>query len=210
MLCILFSDSDSRKPPYIYICIDILLHIIRAIDNNSLDQTSIQKLPLYFAITSTYPRPFFAFFTVPPFLACGTPIKSSIPIAPLCPVAGLEGGPDGGPAGEPDTPRGLESGGAAALLSIAGVIVREACRDAGLDDMVVLDGPGMFMDGLAVAIGRGGTGGALVMVWGGGAPTALTALDGGPLGGGGRGALAFSCSAGSAFLLTHLPFSLSK
>lgn len=55
----------------------------------------------YFAITSTYPLPFFPFLTVPPFLACGTPIRSSILLAPLIPVAGLDGGAEGGPDGGP-------------------------------------------------------------------------------------------------------------
>ena len=53
----------------------------------------------HLAITSTY-LPFFAFFTVPPFLACGAPIRSSILLALLIPVAGLEGGADGGPVAE--------------------------------------------------------------------------------------------------------------
>lgn len=56
---------------------------------------------LYFAITSTYPLPFFPFLTVPPFLGCGTPIRSSILLAPLMPVAGLDGGAEGGPDGGP-------------------------------------------------------------------------------------------------------------
>jgi hypothetical protein len=58
---------------------------------------------IYLAITSIYRPPFFPFLTVPPFLACGTPIRSSILLAlltPLMPVPGLDGGanpPVGGP-----------------------------------------------------------------------------------------------------------------
>lgn len=55
----------------------------------------------YFAITSTYPFPLFPFLTVPPFLGCGTPIRSSILLAPPIPVAGLDGGAEGGPDGGP-------------------------------------------------------------------------------------------------------------
>lgn len=51
-------------------------------------------------MTSTYPLPFLPFFTVPPFLACGAPIKSSMLLAPLMPVVGLDGGADGGPEAE--------------------------------------------------------------------------------------------------------------
>ena len=44
---------------------------------------------------------------MPPFLACGTPIRSSILLAPLIPVAGLEGGAEGGPDGTPESPASL-------------------------------------------------------------------------------------------------------
>lgn len=54
-----------------------------------------------------YPLPFLPFLMVPPFLACGAPIKSSILLALLIPVAGLDGGADGGPLEPvmPTTPR---------------------------------------------------------------------------------------------------------
>ena len=47
---------------------------------------------------------------VPPFLACGAPIKSSILLALLIPVAGLDGGADNGPL-EPVMPTTLPNDG---------------------------------------------------------------------------------------------------
>lgn len=59
----------------------------------------------YLAITSTYPLPFFPFLTVPPLRACGAPIRSSMLLALLMLVGGLDGGADGGPEGGPETDR---------------------------------------------------------------------------------------------------------
>ena len=67
---------------------------------------------IYFvAMTSTYRPVLFPFLTVPPFLACGAPIKSSILLALLIPVDGLDGGPEGGRFG------GMSDGG---ILSLSG------------------------------------------------------------------------------------------
>lgn len=55
--------------------------------------------------------------------------------------------------------------------------------------------------GVPVAVGSGGTGGVAVKA-GGGCPDALTALEGGPLGGG--GAAVGAGVASGFFLLTHL------
>jgi len=63
-----------------------------------------------------------------------------------------------------------------------------------------------LIDGVALAVGRGGTGGVEVDA-GGGAPAALTALEGGPLGGGG-GAVAVGVRSGF-FLSIHRFFSAS-
>lgn len=60
------------------------------------------SLTFYLAITSTYPLPFLPFLTVPPFRGCGAPIKSSILLALLIPVAGLDGGAEGGVEGSPE------------------------------------------------------------------------------------------------------------
>ena len=49
-------------------------------------------------MTSTYPRPFFPFFTVPPFRAPGAPKRSSIELALPVAVPGRDGGADEGAA----------------------------------------------------------------------------------------------------------------
>lgn len=54
------------------------------------------SLTVYLAIISTYPLPLLPFLTVPPFRGCGAPIKSSILLALLIPVSGLDGGAVGG------------------------------------------------------------------------------------------------------------------
>ena len=71
-------------------------------------------------------------------------------------------------------------------------------------------GPVTLMGGVAVlfAEGNGGTGGVSVSFLGGGPPLPLTALDGGPLGGGGVAEEAAGVSP-LAFLLTHFFSSLS-
>lgn len=128
-------------------------------------------------------------------------------------VAGLDGGAEGGPDDGPVA----ESNGAA-LASIGGSSVevgaftggdgfRDGTRLAGLDDggfevvsLVTLIG------GVAIVVRSGGTGGGAVLLGRGGS-AALTTLEGGPLGGGGVGAVAVLPS--GSFLLTHLFFSES-
>ena len=63
-----------------------------------------------------------------------------------------------------------------------------------------------LIGGVAPAVGSGGTGGGAVLL-GRGGPAALTALEGGPLGGGSVGAATVLPS--GSFLLTHLFFSES-
>ena len=101
-----------------------ILQLVLAIDDTSLAHSCDLVLPssetLYFAITSTYPLPFFPFLTVPPFLACGIPIKSSMLLAPLIPVAGLDGGAEGGPDGGPVAER---AGAAFGSIDVSRVVV---------------------------------------------------------------------------------------
>lgn len=63
-----------------------------------------------------------------------------------------------------------------------------------------------LIGGVAIAVGSGGTGGGAVLLGRGGS-AALTALEGGPFGGGGAGVAATAPS--GSFLLTHLLFSES-
>ena len=63
-----------------------------------------------------------------------------------------------------------------------------------------------MIGGVALTVGSGGTGGGAVLL-GRGGPAALTALEGGPLGGGGVGAATVLPS--GSFLLTHRFFSES-
>ena len=142
---------------------------------------------------------------MPPFLACGAPIKSSILLAPLIPVGGLEGA-EGGPEGGPETDRmgcWAPSGANASVAegSRAGDPVRDGTLEAGFD----MGGFENEVGGVATAAGSGGTGGVEVDD-GGGAAAALTALEG-PFGGGGGGAAAGVAS--GFFLSTHRFFSES-
>ena len=139
---------------------------------------------------------------VPPFLACGTPIRSSILLALLKPVAGLEGGADSSP--NPAAP------GASCSLGGIGEAVLEAEAETfepGESVGAAAGGPVTLMGGVAV-LGSGGTGGTSVSFLIVGAADALTALEGGPLGGGGRGA-SDAAGASPAFLFTHFFKSLS-
>lgn len=165
--------------------------------------------PRYFAITSTYPLPFFPLLTVPPFLACGSPIRSSILPAPLAAVGGLDGGADATPTEATRFPPAFAVGTAGDAVRV-GV----AFPDGGPESRWI-DGEGCrtLIGGVSVCPGitdgKGGTGGVafLDIDDGGGPPAALTALDGGPLGGGAFGA---SVAAGAGpFLLTHFFNSLS-
>lgn len=158
-----------------------------------------------------YPLPFFALLTVPPFLACGAPIRSSIILSLLTPVAGLEGGAEGGleldaPALATPRPAG---GAGCSLACTAGEPFLEVGPEAyglGVACGAAAGGWVTLMGGVAV-LGRGGTGGVSVSFLIGGAPEELTARDGGPFGGGGVAAEAAGVS--PPFLLTHFFSSLS-
>ena len=168
------------------------------------------SLCTYFAMTSTYPLPFLPFLIVPPFLACGAPIRSSMLLALLMPVAGLEGGADGGAepgAAVPANPSPVVEVGCSP--SSDGVSLLDTGFDAyELSAAVgaVVGGPVTLTGGVAV-LGRGGTGGASVTFLVGGAPDALTALEGGPLGGGRVDPAVAGVS--PPFLFTHFFNSLS-
>ena len=116
-------------------------------------------------------------------------------------VGGLDGGADGGPEGGPDTDRVACCGASASDSSMGGArTAGEGARDRLLDVGGLEDG----MGGVDVAIGSGGTGGVeLETGRGGGGP--LTALEAGPLGGGG---VAVAAGVASGFFLSiHLFFS---
>lgn len=154
-------------------------------------------------MTSTYPLPLFFPLTVPPFLACGAPIKSSILLTPLIAVAGLDDGADGGPEAE-----GVLPGTSKPPPTFAPA----SSNTAGNSRIVSVTAPGVLGDsprwisGLTFLLGAAdggrlvGRGGGLEEV--GGPPAALWALLGGPLGGGGVGVETVGASA-PAFLLTH-------
>lgn len=145
---------------------------------------------------------------VPPFLACGAPIKSSMVLALLIAVAGLDGGAEGGP--EPDGPAPKPGFRTDCSPIGIGEAALEGCPEGfepGEAVSVAPGGPVMLMGGVAVPMGNGGTGGVSVLL-GGGAPDALTALEGGPLGGGGR-AVSVGAGVSPPFLFTHFLRSLS-
>jgi len=127
------------------------------------------------------------------------------------PVAGLDGGADGDP--EPGGPAATNPSPApSAGCSVIGK--GEAVLDAGpnrfrLGEAVspAAGGPVTLIGGVAM-LGSGGTGGVSVSLLMGGAPAALTALEGGPFGGGSRGGSA-AAGASPAFLFTHFLSSLS-
>ena len=122
-------------------------------------------------------------------------------LALLMLVGGLDGGADGGPEGGPETDR-IACCGASTSGSPSG-----EARTAGEEGRDRLLDVGGFEDGVAgvdVAIGSGGTGGVELEIGrGGGGP--LTALEAGPLGGGG---VAVAAGVASGFFLSiHLFFS---
>ena len=123
-------------------------------------------------------------------------------LALLKPVAGLEGGAEPGPS--PAAPC------ASCSLGGIGEAVLEAEAEAfELGEFVgaAARGPVTLIGGVAV-LGSGGTGGTSASFLIAGAADALTALEGGPLGGGGRGA-SDAAGASPAFLFTHFFDSLS-
>lgn len=156
-----------------------------------------------------------------PFLAWGAPSKSSIELAWLKDVPGLDPGPDLEPGGvNPDTPEETDRGIKCGLLLRCGLPLRGGGTpkddNAGLvdrDGAISEGGPGPKSE-----VGpRVGTdpdiGGTLVDSWGtgiGGALPALTDLLGGaePLGGGGV-ALEVGFALLGSFLLTHFFKSVS-
>ncbi len=123
-------------------------------------------------------------------------------LALLMLVGGLDGGADGGPEGGPETDRSMACCGASASdSSIGGArTAGEEARDKLLDVGGLEDG----MGGVDVAVGSGGTGEVEFEIGrGGGGP--LTALEAGPLGGGG---VAVAAGVASGFFLSiHLFFS---
>ena len=155
-------------------------------------------------MTSTYPLPFLLFLTVPPFRACGTPIKSSMVLALLIAVPGLDGGADGG-ANRPSPVGGAKVGAAGVSpLVCAGDSLRPG------EEVVrgLLPGSGPMFTGGVLVPGSGGTGGTFVGTGGGPAP--LTALlGGGALGGGGVGLIPTAEASSPPFPLIHFLRSLS-
>ena len=162
----------------------------------------------YLAMTSTYPRPFFFPLTVPPFLAAGAPIRSSIvavPAPPPIPVLGLEGGADGGPEGGPedganrgDTESGKDLMGNDAFspAELVGMIVVPMLGDTFREGTLELGG----LDSKRLLFRNGGVCDVPTIADG---PAALTVRDGGPLGGGGVAAKGAALVPPS-FLLIHL------
>ena len=116
----------------------------------------------------------------------------------------------GGPEGGPEPAAGVRPDVGAAAISapspVAGVPLREVYVDPGFEG---IGGLVKLISGVGIPVGIGGTGGVPVVLGAGGPLAPLRALEGGPFGGGGGGAEAFS-SSGPAFLFTHFPFSLSK
>ena len=145
---------------------------------------------------------------VPPFLAAGTPIRSSILAVPApspIPVLGLEGGADGGPEGGPE--EGANKGDAESgkdLMGndtfspeeVIGDIVVPTLGDTFREGTLELGG----LDSKRLLFRNGGVCDVPIIA---GGPAVLTVRDGGPLGGGGvaaRGAAVVPPS----FLLIHL------
>lgn len=133
--------------------------------------------------------------------------------APPAAVAGLDGGADGGPIASPPP---AAAAAAAAVIERAGEVVCAgvSTREGGPDPKPIVGGVACetLIGGVpaspGITDGKGGTGGVAVLdADAGGPPAALTALLGGPLGGGAFGA---SAAAGvGPFLLTHFFSSLS-
>lgn len=157
-------------------------------------------------MTSTYLPAFFPLRTVPPFLACGCPSRSSILLASLIAVAGLEGGAEEeNPSGGARTGNGGNAGASSVLLGSAAADEKLRVGEGGICKEV--EGFVMLMGGRFVTAKggvesreRAGTGG--VVEGGGTKLAALTAREGGPFGGGALGTTT-SDPASPAFLLTH-------
>lgn len=160
-------------------------------------------------MTSTYRPAFFPLRTVPPFLACGCPSKSSILLASLIAVAGLDGGAEEeSPSDGARIDIAVNDGASSVLLGSAAADEKLRVGDgSSCDDnvggLVMLIG-GKFTaengGGGVESRGNAGTGGVEEGV--GTRPVVLTARDGGPRGGGAFGAAA-SDPVSPAFLLTH-------
>lgn len=158
-------------------------------------------------MTSTYLPAFFPLRNVPPFLACGCPSRSSILLASLIAVGGLEGG------AEEENPSGGARTGVKGNDEASSVLLGSAAADEKLrvgeggiceeevEGLVILMG-GRFVTEKGGVESRGiaGTGG--VVEGGGTKLAALTAREGGPFGGGALGTTT-SDPASPAFLLTH-------
>lgn len=158
-------------------------------------------------MTSTYLPAFFPLRTVPPFLACGCPNRSSILLASLIAVAGLDGGAEADKPSDGariDNPIG--AGASSVLLGSAAADEKlrvgegGSCEDDAGGLVMLIGGKFRVESGGVVPLGKAGTGG--VVEGGGTRPVALTARDGGPRGGGGLGTAA-SDPVSPAFLLTH-------
>ena len=157
-------------------------------------------------MTSTYRPAFFPLRTVPPFLACGWPSRSSILLASLIAVAGLDGGVEENPSGGARTGIGCKVAAASSVLlgraaAEEKLRVGEGGSVAEVEGWVMLIGGTLMLgSGGVESRGMAGTGG---VVEGGGARlAALTAREGGPFGGGALGTPR-SDPASPAFLLTH-------
>ena len=137
---------------------------------------------------------------MPPFLAAGAPIKSSIELALLILVAGRDGGvattPGGAGVPVTDGP-GCDVGPLAAATPPPSGRTASFCKpDARPGDAVRLGGP----DGIRTP---GGPLLALTARLGGGPPAALAVREGGPLGGGGVAVGAGGAAPPPAFLSTQ-------
>lgn len=141
--------------------------------------------------------------TVPPFRGAGAPIKSSIELALLSDVAGRDGGAEGGPPPAPDA-IAAKLGGTSVLLDstgesvLCGVPVPEGGPDGGRAATEGMD-VDAAAEGFEIKVGVCGFAPAGIgfRAMGG----LLTALIGGPLGGGGL-AVGAEVSV-PPFLLTH-------
>lgn len=147
------------------------------------------------------------FLTVPPGLVCGSLSKSSILLAVLKLVPGLDGGPDGRFGGM--SVGGIFSSSNPGVPLLAGVADLDPGADGG--GMLELLCPGVEVGGLVP--GAEYECGKLDPSW----PNAwfaatlfpLTLRDGGPVFGGGGVALGADAVSVPAFLLTHFPSSVS-
>lgn len=158
-------------------------------------------------MTSTYLPAFFPLRTVPPFLACGCPSRSSILLASLIAVAGLDGGAEEeSPSDGASIDNAVNPGASSVLLGSAAAdeklrVGEGGCCGGNVGGLVMFIG-GKFTEGSGGVESRGKAGTGGVVEGGGTRPVALTARDGGPRGGGALGT-AVSDAVSPAFLLTH-------